>query len=659
MEPADFAYLRAWRLLRNRAGALGVSRSLAVVEPLLALALLGVAGLLVALLATRGVTHLDQERVAYPPAWLQPRIAPGVNEAVWLPNTGLTPLVVANEGTQSPWPHRAFAAIARSLVSSVPALQTNRSALFALLAAWLGLLLAGWLVWHFRRRAVIDLSVTAAESLRHQIHRQMYRLGRSALPNEGIGNVINLFTREVNDIRDGLFIDLDRSIRIIVLGVGLLILALLIHVPLTLFLLSLCGLCALIVRPLIRSASAEADQSMRDAATQLVLLHEDLGLVRTVRVFGMEEVDRNRFDEHLEAFTDSDALRLRAEGSIRSTMILLVGIAVALGLAPLGYVELASDPYRLSLGATAVLVASIGLLIWTVFCWLGRRQALQQADRSAATVFDYLDQKPDILMSVGAQFLPEMKSQLTYENVSLAGPEGRPILAGVSVEIKANTRCAIVGLDERAKLAMACLIPRLLDPAVGRVRIDGVDLREVTLESLRAQVATVLQADLVFSDSVLANIGLGDTSFTFPKIVEAAKAAHAHHVIKELPEGYDTLLGPMGHFLQRDEEYRIALARVFLHDPAIVIIEEPHQPLDDEVKAYIDDSIDRLAQGKTLIFLPHRLSTVRRCDQVILLHNGRVESVGPPPEVSKQSKLFRHIQSLEFNRFAMGEVEVG
>ena len=189
--------------------------------------------------------------------------------------------------------------------------------------------------------------------------------------------------------------------------------------------------------------------------------------------------------------------------------------------------------------------------------------------------------------------------------------------------------------------------------------MDGADLRDVTLESLRAQVATVLQSDLVFTDSVLANIGLGDPSYGLPRIIEAAKIARAHHFIQDLPEGYETVIGPLGHYLRADEQYRIALARAYLHDPSIVIIEEPNAIHDDETKALIDDTIARLAPGRTLIFLPHRLSTIRNCDRVIVLHNGKVEAFGSPRDVHNQSKLYRHIQYLEFNPFATGEVEAG
>ncbi len=659
MEPADLAYQRVRKPLYSRSAALWGIRVLAVLEALLALALLGVAGLIAALLATRGVTHLDTTEVTKPPNWLVVRVPEGTTRNLWLSDTGLSPLVVENDAPDSPWPHRALAALLRPTIDATIPLQSNRSALFTLLATWLGMILTLWLVGLWRRRTSIVLSAEIAESLRHQIHRQMYRLGQSALPNEGIGPVINLFTREVNDIRDGLYSDLDRRVRLLVFGVGLLVLALLISIPLTIYLLSLIGLCLLIGLPLIRSARAEADQSMREAGVQLVLLHEDLGLVRTVRVFGMEEIDRQRFDEHLESYHQGDLRRMRSEGSIRSTTLLLVGIGIALALGPLGYVELGGETSRLSLGAILVLAIAIGLLAWVVRRWLDRREALQRAGRSSIAVFEYLDQKPELLMSVGARFLPPLKSRLTFENVTVEGSNGRPIVSGVSAEIRAGTRNAIVGLEEGETLALACLIPRLLDPAIGRVRIDGIDLRDVTLESLRAQVATILNADMIFSDSVLANIGLGDPSFTLPRVIEAAKTAHAHHVIQNLPEGYETLLGPMGHYLQPDERYRIALARVFLHDPSIVIIEEPHDSIDEEIKPLIDDTLDRLAQNRTLVFLPHRLSTIRKCDQVIVVHNGRVEIAGPPREVYQQSKLYRHIQYVAFNKFATGEIEVG
>ena len=190
-----------------------------------------------------------------------------------------------------------------------------------------------------------------------------------------------------------------------------------------------------------------------------------------------------------------------------------------------------------------------------------------------------------------------------------------------------------MSLDEEAKTALVCLIPRLIDPKVGRVRVDGVDLRDVTLESVRAQVATVLQADLVFSDTVLANIALGDPSYDLPRVIEAAKVAHAHHFIQESAPR-----------LRHDHRppRSLSQARPAIPDrpgpglssttPRSSSSRSP-TPLDDDTKAYVDDTVARLAPGRTLIMLPHRLSTIRTSDRVILIHNGRLEAFGTPREI--------------------------
>ena len=185
-----------------------------------------------------------------------------------------------------------------------------------------------------------------------------------------------------------------------------------------------------------------------------------------------------------------------------------------------------------------------------------------------------------------------------------------------------------MGLQDDSKLALACLIPRLIDPKSGRVLVDGRDLREATLDSIRAQVATVLQADLVFTDSVLVNIGLGDPMNTLPRVIEAAKMTHAHHFIQDLPHGYDTssassaiTSSPTSNSGSRwpglsprplDPDHRGAESAAWTHD----------------TQHFIDDTLARLSVGRTLIVIPHRLSSVRASDHVIVLHDGRVEDTG-------------------------------
>ena len=255
----------------------------------------------------------------------------------------------------------------------------------------------------------------------------------------------------------------------------------------------------------------------------------------------------------------ADTRRIITSAPINPSAGLLYGAALTIALGLLGYNVVVND--QISIATMLILLVSLAGLAYPISEWVRLGKAIRQANRSARGIFEFLERRPELHQNVGAHFLNALKEQITFENVELESRSGRRLLESISLEIPAGSRTAIMGQDEDAKLALVCLIPRLLDPRSGRVLIDGHDLREVTFDSVRAQVATVLQADLVFTDSVLVNIGLGDSMNTLPRIIEAAKLAHAHHFIQDLPHGYDTTIGPLGHYLKPDEQFRIALAQ--------------------------------------------------------------------------------------------------
>jgi ABC-type multidrug transport system fused ATPase/permease subunit len=651
------AFGRARKLLSTSSPNAPVKAAiLGVVHSLLMLALLGIAGLLAGLLVTRGEARFPTERLAGFPKWVSPHVTGTEGKLTLVRNTGLFSLVPGNLWSTNA-AHRLGARGLAAVLQRLPTVRNNLGGLTSLLASGLAVLLTLCLVAQLRRSVLAESVSAMATALRRQIHRQMYRLGQSSLPTEGTGPVVNLFSREVNEIRDAMFLDLDLNPRMPVLAVGLVIVALFLSPFLSVFLISLGALVWMAAQVLLRDARRVSDAAMRDAAVQVCLLHEDLGLIRTVRVYGTENFDKLRFDEHLERLREADTRRIKTEGRLNPTFGLLFGSAAILGLGVLGYSTLVLG--QLSPAAVLLLVASLASLVYPSTQWMSRRRATRQGNRSAEAVFEFLERKPEILQHGGAHFLPPLQDRISFENVTLESRSGRLLLEGVSAEFPAGSKTAIMSSDEDTKQALVCLIPRLIDPKIGRVRIDGHDLRDVTLESIRAQVATVLQADLVCTDSVAINIGLGDPGRPLPRIIEAAKVAHAHNFIQELPHGYDTIIGPLGHYLSVDEQYRIALARAYLHDASIVIIEEPNVQLDENTKSLIDDTVARLSQGRTLIILPHRLSTIRACNQIIVLQNGRIESSGQPRELQSESKLYRHLQYVEFNQFATGEIEAG
>jgi ABC-type multidrug transport system fused ATPase/permease subunit len=648
-------YRRARKLLSSHHDYV-VARVLGLVQSLLLVALLGVIALFVALMASRGEARFPAAEADQLPQWVTSRQTGSNQKYLLFDDTGIFPLIAGNLVSGNPV-HVVGARALGWSTTLLPTLRTNLGALTTLLSLGLACIGLIALVARWRRRVIAAVASDVSTTLRRQIHRQMYRLGQSSLPTEGVGPVINLWTREVNDIRDGLIADLDVAPRTYVLALGLLVLAVLVSPLLTIFLGSLGLLVWLTARKLNRDARQVSEAAVRDAAVQLCLLHEDLGLLRTVRVYGVEDYDRQRFDEHLERYQQADAQRVMTSGPLHPSIGLLLGAALAVAVGLLGYNVVVND--RISIASMLILLVSLAGLGHPITEWLGMRKAIRQANRSARGIFEFLERRPELHQDVGAQFLNALKEQISIDNVSVESRSGRRLLEGASVEIPANSRTAVIARDEDSKLALACLIPRLLDPISGRVTIDGHDLREVTLDSVRAQVATVLQADLVFTDSVLVNIGMGDPVNNLPRVIEAAKVAHAHHFIQDLPHGYDTTIGPLGHYLKPDEQFRIALARAYLHDPSILIVEEPNTPIDEDTSHFIDDTLSRLSIGRTLIILPHRLVSVQSSDYVIVLHNGRVEISGSPAQLQNESKLYRHLLYTEFNEFATVELEAG
>jgi ATP-binding cassette, subfamily B, bacterial len=649
------AYRRARQLLGSQRDVV-TARILGTIESLLIVALLGVVALFVALIASRGEARVPVSRIGKLPPWMAVHRSGADLGYVLYDDVGIAPLVA--DSIESPNPVHSYGAKAlRFLTRYLPTLRNNLGALYTLLAAGLVLLVLIVIVTIWRRAVVARAASDVATSLRRQIHRQMYRLGQSSLPTEGVGPVINIWTREANDVRDGLFADLDSTPRIQVLVAGLLIVAFLVSPILTLFLATFGLLVWLTARKMERDARLASDTAMRDSSVQLVLLHEDLGLLRTVRVYSVEEYDRQRFDEHLERFQNADYRRMVTGGRPSPTTILMFGAALAVTLGLLGYAVLYTK--EIAIGTMVILFVALTGLAYPIMEWIGLRKALRQANRSAGAIFEFLERKPELHQSPGAHFLEPPQEQIALEHVSLESRSGRVLLDDVTVEIPARARTAILGLQEDSKVALACLVPRLIDPKAGRVLVDGRDLREATLESIRAQAATVLQADLVFTDSVLVNIGLGDPMNTLPRVIEAAKLTHAHHFIQDLPHGYDTIIGPLGHYLKPDELFRIALARAFLHDPSILIVEEPAERLDGSTQHFIDDTLTRLSIGRTMIVIPHRLSSVRASDHVIVLHEGRVEDSGPPAQLQAESRLYRHLLYTEYNEYVGGDIEAG
>jgi ATP-binding cassette subfamily B protein len=379
-------------------------------------------------------------------------------------------------------------------------------------------------------------------------------------------------------------------------------------------------------------------------------MRESLMLMRLVKCYLMEKFNQARVERQLSAHAQVQLIRYRGEAIYQPLLIFLGLLCGVVLLYAAGVIVLSG---QMGVAGVVVMATALVSLYWPLEKWLDSRRFLRRGRESAVQLFKFLERRGEVGQVVGAEFLPPLAKRIEFDNVSLRAPgQGQMLLEEVSLVIPAGQRIGLVGADDLEKHALVYLIPRLLDPTAGEIRIDQHNLRWVTLDSLRAQIGTVLQHNLVFHDTVANNIGCGDSAFTLPQIIEAAKVAHAHHFIQKLPQGYETPIGELGHSLTVSEQFRVALARAILRDPALLIIEEPEAALDEDTKALLDDTFTRVLPGRTAIFLPHRISTIKACDKLYLLHKGRLAASGMHKELLAQNPLYRHLHYLEFNEIA-------
>jgi ATP-binding cassette subfamily B protein len=501
---------------------------------------------------------------------------------------------------------------------------------------------AMYLMREMAARAVVE----AATRLRRAVYHHTFRLGTLAFRALGPSEAVTVFTRHVEAVHEGLYTWITVMFREPVKFGLLLAFALVINFKLALAFLLFAILVWMAGGQIVVYFRRKGRAAMNEASERLTLIRESLMLMRLVKCYIMELFNQSRVERQLARYAQAQRRRFGGEAFYRP-LLGSVGTLVAvllLGLA--GLIVLHGD---LGVAGAITLATALVSLYWPMTAWLGQRRTMRRARESAGQLFAFLDRPGEVGQAGDAEFLQPLMHQLEFDNVSLREPgSDRLLLRDVSFSVRSGQRVAIVGPDDLEKHALVYLIPRLLDPQAGEIRIDDHNLRWVTLDSLRAQVSLVLQHNLVFHDTVANNISCGDAAYTRPQVIEAAKVAHAHSFIQKLPQGYETVIGELGHELDVGQQYRIALARAILRDPALLVIEEPEQQLDEDTKSQLDDTMIRILPGRTALFLPHRISTIRACDQILFLHKGRIEATGVHRELLSSNPLYRHLHYLEF-----------
>jgi ATP-binding cassette, subfamily B, bacterial len=356
-------------------------------------------------------------------------------------------------------------------------------------------------------------------------------------------------------------------------------------------------------------------------SSALSVVEEVLASIRVVQAFGQEAREGERF-----VYRSSESLRTRVHVAfIEGGFSLVVGLITAAGTAAVLFVGVrAVLSGAFTLGDLLLVMGYLGLLYGPLNEISNSKATLQGALASAERAFSLLDKVPDVVERPDALPLVRASGTVAFRDVSFAYREDHRVLHDVSFEVYPGTRLGISGKTGAGKTTLMSLLTRFYDPTVGQVLLDGVDLRDYKLADLRNQFAIVLQEPVLFSTSIAENIAYARPEASKEEIVEAAKAANAHEFVVGLPRGYETEVGERGMSLSGGERQRIALARAFLKDAPILILDEPTSSVDTNTEAAIMEAMERLMRGRTTFMIAHRLSTLANCDARLQIEDGRV-----------------------------------
>jgi len=530
----------------------------------------------------------------------------------------------------------------------------NGMAPMALLNRMIIIILVMWFLKNvfefFQNYCMNDAAQRVIRDIKNFIYRKLLDLSLDYYAKQPTGKLMSRITNDAAVIRDaittGLTDLLYQPIQLMIyLGILLAVKFyfsiswLLVAVSIFLF--------PLVIYPVVRigkrlkSISRQSQEKMADITTTL---HETISGMRVVKAFSMEDYEARKFANQNQQFYRL-AMKSVKRMIVVSPITEFVGIVCIAVIIWIAGKEIVSG--ALSAGAFVTFLASLLSLMRPIKRLTNVYSINQQAMAAAVRIFEVLDTKSTIAEKPGAVDVPRIKKAFTFERVHF-GYEDKEVLTDINLTVRAGEVVAFVGPSGVGKTTLVNLVPRFYDATAGSIKIDGVDVRDCTIGSLRGQIGIVTQETILFNDTVAANISYGAQEKRTDDVIRAARIANAHDFIMKMPEGYDTVIGERGFRLSGGEKQRLAIARALFKDPPILILDEATSQLDTESEILVQEAIDRMMKGRTVFVIAHRLSTIKHADRICVLDGGRIVETGNHEDLVQKIGLYKRLYDMQF-----------
>lgn len=496
-----------------------------------------------------------------------------------------------------------------------------------------------YLVSYIGQKVIIDV--------REVMFRKFQRMPMAYFDRHQTGETMSFITNDVAAIQSAL---VDQLIEMVTEGsilIGSIVMMLYLDWKLTLL--------TLVVIPVVGQAMKIFGRKIKRNGTVIQermaditsLLQESISSIWVVKSFVREKYEIERFSKQNQLNFQAAMKNVQLNSMLTPTVEFLAAISVTFIVWFGGYEVLNDEMTAGALVAFLTYAVNLANPVKRLSRVYGN---LQRAMAAVDRVFAVIDLKETITDKPDAKALPETKGEVSISNVTFEYKKGVPALSDISLEVKPGQMIAFVGPSGAGKSTIANLIPRFYEVTSGKIAIDGHDIRDVTLASLREQIGIVPQETMLFSTTVRENIRYGRLDATDEEVEAAAKAANADSFIKELPQGYDTPIGERGLNLSGGQRQRMAIARAILKNPRILILDEATSALDTESEKIVQAALDKLMIGRTSFVIAHRLSTIFNADQIYVIDNGHVKEHGTHEELLRNNGLYSHLYNIQFNK---------